>query len=183
MSLCYRNVPGGMVFGKTIPVLNVPVPMKYLSSQTNFSVTLNFNVINSGPVDGRFSEVDFSWGLSKIRVPIAAGWKGAIPQYAFSDDMFFCPPQEINVPHFHSEPIPSLTFNGIKAGDLAAEVGQALGAVKRSDGVDVWCSFLIRFVIDTNMTAYMTEIPNAGGLKTGPISLSTETFPPRPESN
>jgi len=172
------NIHGG-IFGPTIGLLNVPVDKGKLLLD-NFSVSLIFDIFNETPTDGSFLEVMFNWSSSVIKVPITSGWVGIVPSQGVSDAMGYEPESPITVLHGDGKTLPKIEFDGINSNLANGTLGSALFAIRQSNAEDTGYAFMIHFVSDTNMSAYMTEFASPIGTNIGAIMVPE---PHRPNPN
>jgi hypothetical protein len=155
---CIRSKLPTPLFSNKVAILAIPVPPAQQTSHSNFSVNLNFAVVNDSPRDGTFTDLEFSWASTKITTPATVDWLGAYPHDGFSDVVAFFPKWGSikSLPHSDGCSIPQLRFDGINMDSFQSTCGEASFVIKQP-GLDTAFSFIIQFISDTNLTAYVCE--------------------------
>jgi hypothetical protein len=168
---------GGAVFGKTIGVLNIPIREERWLSHSNFSEELLFDVCNDTVINGEYPEVLWEWTSPRLRFPLSTGWDGIVPIQGFSDALAFSPLSAREIAHFEAKRLPTMKCDNINMDFMQDAYGEAFVTIKQTAAPDIRYSFIIRFLRDSNMCAYISEFT-----KSNDANVFTIEFPPRPNA-
>jgi len=141
--------------------VNIPIKLG------NSNAVLQFLVVNDSATDATYDDFSWRWN-SKMKIPVTEGWRALLPTDGFSDAVSYFPGQFTKSGDGHS--VPQLTILGV----FESSFGSAEASIRGSN-FDDYYGFGIRFVVDSNMSAYESETT----LRVVGSNWVFDPFPPR----